>query len=60
MNIPNTTPYIVNDQPIPYRLRVALPPPELRRFVVPRLGVRGSLVPPERASSVRLRGARAA
>lgn len=32
-------PYLVNDQPIPYRVRVSTPSPELRAFVVPKLGI---------------------
>ena len=36
-------PYTVTDPdaPIPYRVRVATPSPELRNFVVPKLGIRG-------------------
>jgi len=32
-------PYVVTDLPIPYRLRVLTASPELRAFVVPKLGI---------------------
>jgi hypothetical protein len=40
MNKPSQPiPYAVTDLPIPYRVRVCTPSPELRAFVVPKLGV---------------------
>jgi len=59
MNTNRPIPYLVTDLPIPYRVRVATPSRELRDFVVPRLGIQGS-APPDRASGLRLKGARAA
>lgn len=35
-------PYTVTDMPVPYRIRVDTPSPELRAFVVPRLNVQPS------------------
>jgi hypothetical protein len=46
-------PYTVTDLPIPYRVRVQTPSPELRAFVVPKLGV----VPEAPKSGRRLRAA---
>jgi hypothetical protein len=51
-----SVPYIVTDLPIPYRMRVVTPSPELRAFVVPRLGVQGSpFLLDEAPSEVKLR-----
>lgn len=46
-SIDQPIPYLVNDDPIPYRVRVTTPSPELRSFVVPRLGILGSETPPD-------------
>jgi hypothetical protein len=48
-------PYLVNDMPVPYRVRVETPSPGLRDFMVPVLGIKGSLIPPEAQSETRLR-----
>ena len=51
------------DAPIPFRVRVATPGPEMRSFVVPALGVRGIAEPPvpeERRSGPRLKVAKVA
>jgi|HubBroStandDraft_2_1064218.scaffolds.fasta_scaffold25851_4 hypothetical protein len=47
-------PYLVNDLPVPYRVRVETASPELRAFVVPRLSVR-LYTPGDRASETRIR-----
>jgi hypothetical protein len=45
-------PYVLVDAPVPYRVRVMAASPALRRFVVPRLGIRGEAE--ERRSEPRL------
>lgn len=40
-------PYALTDAPIPYRVRVDTPSPELRAFVVPRLGIQPVELPQE-------------
>lgn len=47
-------PYLLNDAPIPYRIRVETPSPELRSFVVPKLSIQPS-APPAPESGLRLK-----
>jgi hypothetical protein len=48
-------PYLVTDLPIPYRVRVGTPSAELRRFVVPKLGIEVTSFPPDAQSETRLK-----
>ena len=51
-------PYAVTDLPIPYRVCVGTPSPELRAFVVPKLGIQPvptETVPAAPASETRLK-----
>ena len=47
-------PYTVTDMPVPYRIRVDTPSPELRSFVVPKLAIQ-PFIPGERESGMRLK-----